>query len=80
MPRAFHRARFLVELAVDERAVVVRTAVLNRVDRSAAVENTDLEILPLDQAHGAWRELCKWAYIDGLRHVNLSPSRLIGFA
>ena len=40
----------LVELALDERAVVVRAAVLDRVHGAGAVEHADLEVLPLDQA------------------------------
>ena len=47
----------LVELAVDEIAVVVRAAVLDGEDVAGAVEDADLEVLPLDELALAGRQL-----------------------
>src|SRR4029079_5617236 len=55
--RALDRAGVLVELALGERPVVVRAAVLDRVQRSVAVEDPDLAAVVLDQAHRAGRQL-----------------------
>src|SRR4051794_21060124 len=54
---ALDRAGGLVELALGERPVVVRAAVLDRVERAVAVEDPDLRALVLDQAHSARRQL-----------------------
>src|SRR5919199_783047 len=83
VPRALDRAVVLVELALDERAVVVRAAVLDREDLAVAVEDPDLEVLPLDQPHPARRELGDAADVDDLGHPGQrsghqspSPARL----
>src|SRR5690606_13836151 len=68
VPRALDRACLLVEHAVDERPVVVRAAILDRVDGAGAVEDADLEVLPFDQAHRAGRKLSERAHGDGLGH------------
>ena len=47
----------LVELALGERAVVVGAAVLDREDLAVAVEDPDLEVLPVDDAGLAGRQL-----------------------
>src|SRR5437870_13223200 len=54
---ALDRAGLGVELALGERSVVVRTAVLDRVERPVAVEDADLLPLVLDQAHAARLQL-----------------------
>src|SRR5919199_3925595 len=68
VPGALDRAPVLVELALDERPVVVRAAVLDREDLAVAVEDPDLEVLPLDQAHRAGRQLGDGADVDDLGH------------
>src|SRR5919206_2341940 len=50
VPRAFDRARLRVDRAVEELAVVVRAAVLDGEQLAVAVEDADLEVLPLDEA------------------------------
>src|SRR5215211_6735095 len=62
--RALDRTGFLVELALDQVAVVVRAAVLDREDRAAAVEDADLELVPLDELALARRELVESADVD----------------
>src|SRR6185295_19178869 len=54
---ALDRAAGGVELALGERPVVVRAAVLDRVQGAVAVEDADLGAVLLDQAHLAGREL-----------------------
>src|SRR3954453_13083058 len=68
MTRTLDGAGLRVEIAVRKRPVVVRAAVLDRVDRAAAVEHADLEILPFDQLAGAGRELGYGADVDDLGH------------
>src|SRR3954453_9022132 len=68
MTRTLDGAGLRVEIAVRKRPVVVRAAVLDRVDRAAAVEHADLEILPFDQLLGAGRELGYGADVDDLGH------------
>src|SRR5436305_13828174 len=58
VPRALDRAGGGVELALGERPVVVRAAVLDRVIGAVAVEDADLDPVVLDQAHPARRQLC----------------------
>src|SRR5687768_2492838 len=48
VPRALDRAGVLVELALDEVAVVVRATVLDRAQLAAAVDDGDLQVLPFD--------------------------------
>src|SRR2546429_8029037 len=80
MAGAPDRARTLVRAALDQRPVVVRAPILDRVHGPGAVEHADLEILPLHQAHLARLQLRCRAHVDDLRHAVLSPSELIGFA
>src|ERR1700755_125790 len=54
---ALDGARGLVELALGERAVIVRAAVLDRVDRAVAIEDADLHPVVLDKAPRAGRKL-----------------------
>jgi len=61
---ALDGAGALVELTLGERAVVVRAAILDRVELAATVEHADLEVLPFDDAPGAGRELGEWADVD----------------
>src|SRR3712207_8616275 len=65
------RARVLVELTLDEGAVVVRAAVLDREDLAVAVEDADLEVLPLDQAHATRRKDRKSTRLNS-SHANIS--------
>jgi hypothetical protein len=62
--RALDRALLLVEVALRERSVVVRAAVLDREDLALAVEHADLEVLPFDDALGTGRELFERADVD----------------
>src|SRR5690349_11715460 len=62
--RAFDGARGGIELAFGQRAVVVRAAVLDGEDLAVAVEDTDLEVLPFDDAGSAGRELGERADVD----------------
>src|ERR1700742_1607092 len=57
MTRALDGAGGGVELALGERPVVVRAAVLDRVDRAVAIENADLHPVVLDKALRARRQL-----------------------
>src|SRR6476619_4311987 len=59
--RALDRAGGGVELALGERPVVVGAAVLDRIQRSIAVEDADLRLAVLDQTHRAGRQLGKRA-------------------
>src|SRR5581483_179642 len=79
--RTLDRAVALVQLALNEGTVVVRAAVLDRVNRARAVEDADLEVLPLEQPHIARLELGHRAYLDEglLWHLVVSPSGLIEF-
>src|SRR3954447_1425875 len=64
--RAFDGAVLRIDLALGERAVVVRAAVLDGVDLAVAVEDADLEVLPFHDARGAGRELRERADVDDL--------------
>src|SRR5215211_3595508 len=55
-----------IELPLGQRAVVVRAAVLERVDLAVAVEDADLEVLPLHDARGTGRELRERTDVDDL--------------
>src|SRR6478752_4602606 len=55
--RALDGAGGSVELALGERPVVVGAAILDRVERPVAVEDTDLLALVLDQPHLPGRKL-----------------------
>src|SRR3954467_3681183 len=66
--RALDGAVLRIDLALGERAVVVRAAVLDGVDLAVAVEDADLEVLPFHDARGAGRELRERADVDGFRH------------
>src|SRR4051794_20973350 len=62
-----------IQLPLGERTVVVRAAVLEREQLAVAVEDADLEVLPLDDARGTGRELRERADVDGLRHGGKGP-------
>src|SRR5918912_2283608 len=64
VPRALDRARGVVELALEQDAVVVRAAVLDGEDLAAAVEDADLEVLPLDEAMLAGTQVLHAADVD----------------
>ena len=53
-----------VELAVDELAVVVRAAVLDREELAGAVEDADLEVLPSTSLRSPGRQLVDGADVD----------------
>src|SRR3954451_7088782 len=65
--RTLHGALLLVELALGQRAVVVRAPVLDGQQLACAVEDADLEILPLDDPALAGRQLRDRADVDELR-------------
>src|ERR1700709_2583739 len=67
--RALDRAAVGIELPVGERAVVMGAAVLDRTEGAVAVEEPALEVLPLDDASGARRQLGDRADVEGLSHV-----------
>src|SRR5436190_23309207 len=75
VPGALYGAQALVELTLREWAVVVRAAVLDRVELTAAVEHADLEVLPLDQLPLAGLQLGCAAHVDdfGLGQVAFVP-------
>src|SRR4051812_21469979 len=66
--RALDRALVRVELAVQQLAVVMRAAVLDRVHLTVAVEYADLEVVQLDQALRAGREFLKGADVVQRAH------------
>src|SRR5215207_5453070 len=76
VPGAFDGAVRLVELAVDQVAVVVRAPFLDGEQLAGAVEHADLEILPFDQAHRAGREVVNGADVDQFSHS--SPTTQVG--
>src|SRR3954447_1611726 len=63
-----------IQLSLGERAIVVRAAILEREQLAVAVEDADLEMLPLDDARGTGRELRELADVDGLRHWGEAPA------
>src|SRR3954469_13495334 len=73
VPGAFDRAIVLVELAVDELAVVVRAAVLDGEDLALAVDDADLEVLPHDEALLAWWQVFEGADVDQRTHGRQNP-------
>src|SRR5581483_6694764 len=73
-------ARLLVEQPLDQGAVIVGAAVLDRVHGAGAVEHADLQVLELDQPHLPGGELGDRADVDDLWHLLLSPSGLIGYS
>jgi len=82
VPRALHSTGRGVELALGERAVVVRTAILDRIQRPGAVEDADLDaVRAIDQTHLAGRQLGGGANVDlflcAFGHVIPSPE--VGF-
>src|SRR3954451_25103007 len=74
--RALDRAALLVDLAVQELAVVVRAAILDRQQLALAVEDADLQVLPLDQAVLPGRELFDAADVDHGTQIRPSESVL----
>src|SRR5690242_15627727 len=73
MARALDRAVVLIELALHELAVVMRAAVLDREDRALAVEDADLEVVDLDHALLAGRQLLERADVEQGAHSNPIP-------
>src|SRR3954447_26115672 len=62
--RALDGAPLEVDVALEEQAVVVAAAVLDREDLAAAVDDADLEVLDLHDARGAGRQLRDGADVD----------------
>src|SRR5215217_3891451 len=62
--RALDGAALLVQLALDQLPVVVRAPVLDREERAGAVEDADLELLPLDEPVLARGQLLFGADVD----------------
>src|SRR4051794_17441261 len=69
VPRALDHALVLVELAVDQLAVVVRAAVLDGEDLATAVDDPDLEIVVLHEALVPRGKLVQRADVDERTHV-----------
>jgi hypothetical protein len=65
---ALHRTPLLVQLTVEQDAVVVGAAVLDGEQLAGDVEDPDLEVLVLDEAVRAGRQLAQGADGDDLRH------------
>src|SRR3954452_7214251 len=63
-----------IQLPLGEGTIVVRAAVLEGEELAVAVEDADLEVLPLDDARGTGRELREGADVDGLRHGGNGPA------
>ncbi len=57
-----------MERALGQGAVIVRAAVLHRIDRAVAVEDADVEVLPLDHAYGSGWQFVEPADVDELGH------------
>src|SRR3954466_10447630 len=71
VPRALDRAVGFVELALDQLAVVVGAAILDGEDLATAVDDADLEVLPLDETLLAGWQLFDGADVDqGTQHAN----------
>src|SRR3954451_7440865 len=68
VPRALDRAVLEVELALQQVAVVVRAAVLDGEQLAAAVDDADLEVLPLGTPETAGRELGHGTDVDHGAH------------
>src|SRR4051794_17465575 len=66
-----------IQLPLGERTIVVRAAILECEQLAVAVEDADLEVLPLDDARGTGRELRERADVDGLRHGGKAPAVVI---
>src|SRR3954462_3163412 len=76
VPRALDPAALLIQLTVRQRPVVVRAAVLDGDDLATAVEDPDLEVLPLHQAACAGRKLVERADVDDVRQIRSLHSAL----
>src|SRR3954468_10746665 len=76
VPRALDPAALLIQLAVRQGPVVVRAAVLDGDDLATAVEDPDLEVLPLHQAACAGRKLVERADVDDVRQIRSLHSAL----
>jgi hypothetical protein len=68
MTRTLDRAVLVVELTLDQIAVVMGAAVLDGEDLATAVDDADLEILPLDETLLAGRQLSNGADVDQWAH------------
>src|SRR5919201_1982464 len=68
VPRAFDGAVVEVELALQQVAAVARAAVLDGEQLAAAVDDADLEVLPLGAAARAGRQLVYGADVDDRTH------------
>src|SRR3954469_25189570 len=79
VPGTFDRAILVVELALDELAVVVRAAVLDGEDLASAVDDADLEVLVRHQALGAGREFLEGTDVDQFAHSDKIRLRRYGF-
>src|SRR3954468_16558076 len=66
--RALDGAPRLVELALEEDAVVVGAAVLDGVEGPRAVEDADRDLVEGDVPHGPGRELGFGAHVDPIAH------------
>ena len=74
------RERPLVEHSLVEQAVVVRAAVLDRMDRAAAVSDQHLDALALDQAHRPGREVPQQTHRNRPSHPAHSNQRSLSIA
>src|SRR3954452_14729580 len=78
VPGAFDGARVGIDLALEQRTVVVRAPVLDGEKLAIAVEDADLEVLPFDDADGAGRELGERADVYELAgHVHADTKSVL---
>src|SRR3712207_9249259 len=72
---ALNRARGRIHDAVEQLAVVVRAAILDREQLALAVEDADLQVLPRDETMLAGRELLDRADVDRFAQKSDSVGR-----
>src|SRR3954453_19828949 len=82
--RALHRAPLEVDVALEQQPVVGAAAVLEGEQVAVGVDDADLEVLDLDDARGAGRQVRDGADVDEGSHVvadpSASPTSAVGFA
>src|SRR5215208_2247309 len=75
MTRALDGAGGFIHGSVEQLAVVVRAAILDRQQLAVAVEDADLQLLPRDETMLAGRELLDGADVDQLAQKSDSVGR-----
>src|SRR4051794_20024870 len=75
VPRALDRALVRIELAVQQLAVVMGAAILDRVQRAVAVEHADLDVLELDETLLAGWQRIERADVENGAHEKIRSWR-----